>query len=80
MLEKNTVVLDLTTYNRFKEIEEKYNSLQSKLDNCLIKIDKKGNVVKPGFYIDNPTQKIRISISELCKILEIQNYEVEIID
>lgn len=80
MLEKNTVLLNLTTYDQLKQVEEKYYTLKRELNNCLTKVDKKGNIVKFGYYIENPTKKIKINITKLCEVLEIQDYEIELIE
>lgn len=78
-MEKNTVLLDLEEYDRFKKIEDKYYSLKKDLDNCITRYDKKGNQVENGFYMVNPTVKIKIDFHELCKVLDIQDYEIELI-
>ena len=47
MIEKDTVLLDINQYDYFKEMEQEYNVLKSKLDSCIIKLDENGeNVVK----------------------------------
>lgn len=55
MIEKNTVLLDINQYDYFKELEQEYNILKSKLDSCIIKLDKNGESISKGPFI-SPTE------------------------
>lgn len=82
MIEKNTVLLDLKEYNNLKKIEDKYYALKQELNNCLTKFNKKGKVLTNGFNIyldDNIPSKVKINLTKLCKVLDIEQCEIEII-
>ena len=79
MIEKDTVLLDINQYDYFKEMEQEYNVLKSKLDSCIIKLDEKGeNVVKGLFTPIAETKKVQIIISDLVEALDLNRYEIEV--
>ena len=79
MIEKNTVLLDINQYDYFKELEQEYNILKSKLNSCIIKLDENGeNVVKGPFIPIAETKKVQIIISELIDALDLKQYEIEV--
>lgn len=79
MIEKDTVLLDINQYDYFKELEQEYNILKSKLDGCIIKLDENGeNVVKGPFIPIAETKKVQIIISELIDALDLKQYEIEV--
>ena len=79
MIEKDTVLLDINQYDYFKELEQEYNILKSKLNSCIIKLDENGeNVVKGPFIPIAETKKVQIIISELIDALDLKQYEIEV--
>ena len=83
VIEKDTVLLDINQYDYFKELEQEYNFLKSKLDSCIIKLDENGdNVVKGPFTpvakTKKETKKVQIIISDLVNALDLNNYEIEV--
>lgn len=79
MIEKDTVLLDINQYDYFKELEQEYNVLKSKLDSCIIRLDKNGeSISNQGPYMPIPTAKVLIIISDLVKALELNQYEIEV--
>lgn len=79
MIEKDTVLLDINQYDYFKEMEQEYNVLKSKLDSCIIKLDENGeNVVKGLFTPIAETKKVQIIISDLVNALDLNRYEIEV--
>ncbi len=79
MIEKDTVLLDINQYDYFKEMEQEYNVLKSKLDSCIIKLDENGeNVVKGLFTPIAETKKVQIIISDLVEALDLNRYEIEV--
>lgn len=79
MIEKDTVLLDINQYDYFKEMEQEYNVLKSKLDSCIIKLDENGeNVVKGLFTPIAETKKVQIIISDLVEALDLNKYEIEV--
>ena len=79
MIKKDTVLLDINQYDYFKEMEQEYNVLKSKLDSCIIKLDENGeNVVKGLFTPIAETKKVQIIISDLVEALDLNRYEIEV--
>lgn len=79
MIEKNTVLLDINQYDYFKELEQEYNILKSKLDSCIIKLDKNGECIsKNPFFPPTETKKVQIIISDLVDALDLNIYEIEV--
>lgn len=79
MIEKNTVLLDINQYDYFKELEQEYNILKSKLDSCIIKLDKNGeSISKNPFIPPTETKKVQIIISDLVDALDLNIYEIEV--
>ena len=79
MIEKDTVLLDINQYDYFKEMEQEYNVLKSKLDSCIIKLDENGeNIVKGPFTPVAETKKVQIIISDLVNALDFNRYEIEV--
>lgn len=79
MIEKNTVLLDIDQYDYFKEVEREYNNLKSKLDSCVIKLDKNGeSILKNPFSLPAETKKVQIIISDLVEALDLNRYEIEV--
>lgn len=79
MIEKDTVLLDINQYDYFKELEQEYNVLKSKLDSCIIKLDENGeDVVKDPFTPVAKTKKVQIIISDLVEALDLNRYEIEV--
>ncbi len=79
MIEKDTVLLDINQYDYFKEMEQEYNVLKSKLDSCIIKLDKNGeSILKGPFMPVAETKKVQIIISDLVNALDLNRYEIEV--
>lgn len=80
MIEKDTVLLDINQYDYFKEMEQEYNVLKSKLDSCIIRLDKNGEDISntSPFIAKPPTTKVQIIISDLVNALNLNSYEIEV--
>ena len=79
MIEKNTVLLDLNDYNDLKQVENDYISLKEELEGCLKRLDENGKPAKNEWML-NTTSKIEIDMHKLCEVLDIQGYDIEIIN
>ena len=79
MLEKNTVLLDLNDYNHLKQAENDYLSLREELKACLKRLDENGKPAKNEWMFDT-TAKIEIDMHKLYEVLDIQGYDIEIIN
>lgn len=79
------VVLDLETYDRIKDnaenFEKLYNDLLNELEKCVIKLDKNGKEFVPGygFYLEDPVKTVQIKMEKLSKVLNVENYIIEIV-